>query len=277
MEGLMSRLARQSFLGIESTQVFHQATIGFVGLGGGGSHCIQQAAHIGIGGYVLADPDYIDETNTNRLVGGTLEDVRAHVDKVSIAERVILGLMPDARIVAVRDSWRSALDAFRSCDVIVGAVDSYTEREQLERFAHRSLIPYLDIGLDVHDCKEKGFLISGQVILSMPGQPCMRCCGFITDERLKQEAESYGSAGARPQVIWPNGVLASSAIGLLVQLLTPWHPNPPRFAYLEYDANRGTVVASPQMRFAQGPEPCPHYPPEERGDPFFDIRTLMRR
>jgi molybdopterin-synthase adenylyltransferase len=277
MERVMNRFARQSFLGLESSQVFRQATVGFVGLGGGGSHCIQQAAHIGIGGYVLADPDRIEKTNTNRLVGGTLEDVRAGADKVSIAERMIRGLVPDARITAVRESWRSGLEGLRLCDVILGGVDSYTEREQLERFARRSLIPYADIGMDVHDCKEKGFLISGQVILSLPGHPCMRCCGFITDERLKQEAERYGAAGARPQVVWPNGVLASTAVGLVVQLLTPWHADPRGFAYLEYDGNRGTVVASSYMRFAQGFKPCPHFPPEERGDPCFDIRSLLSR
>jgi hypothetical protein len=226
---------------------------------------------------VLADPDCIEDTNTNRLIGGTLDDVSARSDKVSIAERLIRGLVPDARIVAVRDSWRSGLEDLRASDVIIGAVDSYTEREQLERFARRSLIPYIDVGMDVHDCKEKGFLISGQVILSMPGDPCLRCCGFITDERLKQESERYGAAGARPQVVWPNGVLASTAVGLLIQLLTPWHADPPRFAYLEYDGNRSTVVASSHMRFAQGREPCPHYPPEERGDPCFDIRTLLSR
>ena len=78
--------------------------------------------------------------------------------------------------------------------------------------------------MDVHDCKEKGFLISGQVILSMPGHPCMRCCGFITDERLKQEAERYGAAGARPQVVWPNGVLASTAAAGTVDALGSRQP-----------------------------------------------------
>jgi hypothetical protein len=47
------------------------------------------------------------------------------------------------------------------------------------------------------------------------------------------EAEKYGAAGSRPQVVWPNGVLASTAVGLAVQLLTPWHPKPPAFTFLE--------------------------------------------
>lgn len=35
--------------------------------------------------------------------------------------------------------------------------------------------------------------------------------------RLELEAQTYHAAGARPQVVWPNGVLASTAVGLVIQ------------------------------------------------------------
>lgn len=270
----MNRLDRQSFLGAESPKFLDRATVGVVGLGGGGSHVNQQCAHLGIGGYVPADPDHIEDTNSNRLVGGTLADVAAATPKVDIATRIIRGLVPHARIIRIQGSWRSNLPALRSCDAIVGALDSFIEREQLERFARRSLIPYIDIGMDVHDLKDHGFLISGQVIQSSPGHPCMRCCGFITDERLKREAERYGAAGSRPQVVWANGVLASTAVGLLIQLLTPWHPRIPGFVYLEYDGNQGTIVPSAYMRRVATLPVCPHHPAGEAGDPLFDLRAL---
>jgi hypothetical protein len=268
----MSRLARQSFLGLHSDAILEAATIGIVGLGGGGSHVAQQAAHMGIGGYVNADPDVIEDTNTNRLIGGTLADVAEAKPKVEIAERLIRGLQPNARIISVPKDWHEAVDDLRLCDVIVGAVDGFKEREQLERFARRHLIPYLDIGMDVHDLGKNGFLVSGQVILSMPGGPCMRCCGFITDERLEEEARRYGAAGSRPQVVWSNGVLASTAMGLLTQLLTPWYPNPPAFVFLDYDGNKGTVTRNARMELLKNCV-CPHHPPDETGDPLFDIRT----
>jgi ThiF family len=114
-----TRLDRQSFLGASSPQVLAGATIGVAGLGGGGSHIVQQLAHIGVGGYVLADPEVIEDTNTNRLVGATLADVEAQLSKVQIAERVIRGLVPDARIIARAKPWHDLADAFRDCDVIV--------------------------------------------------------------------------------------------------------------------------------------------------------------
>lgn len=272
----MTRLDRQSFLGAHSATILDAATIGIVGLGGGGSHVAQQAAHMGIGGYVNADPDVIEETNTNRLIGGTLADVTVNMPKVSIAERLIRGLQPTARIISVQADWRDAANDLKRCDVIIGAVDGFKEREQLERFARRHLIPYIDIGMDVHDLGEKGFLVSGQVILSMPGAPCMRCCGFITDERLEQEAKRYGAAGSRPQVVWSNGVLASTAVGLLTQVLTPWYPHPPEFVFLDYDGNKGTMTRNARMELLRD-HACPHHPPDETGDPTFDIRKQAFR
>ena len=295
----MSRLDRQSFLGPGSDAVLEAATIGIVGLGGGGSHVVQQAAHMGIGGYVNADHQTIEKTNTNRLVGGMLADVcckpakpvilkrlvhglnrlvggtldYTHCEraKTGIAERLIRGLNPEARIVSIRDRWQESADQLKTVDVIVGAVDSFAERDELERFARRYLIPYIDIGMDVHKLGEGAFLVSGQVILSIPGGPCLHCCGFITDERLKEEAKRYGAGGGRPQVVWSNGVLASTAVGLLTQMLTPWYPNPPAFVYLEYDGNKGTVSRSVRMD-ALKECICTHHPTDETGDPRFDIR-----
>lgn len=270
----MSRLDRQSFLGPQSDKVLAAATIGMVGLGGGGSHIVQQMAHMGIGGYVNPDPDIIEETNTNRLIGGTLADVAAKLPKVAIAERLILGLQPNARIISAQKSWHEIADDLKLCDVIIGAVDSFKEREQLERFARKHLIPYIDIGMDVHALGKDGFLVSGQVILSMPGCPCLRCCGLITDERLQREAERYGAAGSRPQIVWANGVLASTAVGLLTQLLTCWHGAPPRFVFLDYDGNRGTLTPNKRMDLLKN-RACPHHPLDETGDPLFDIRTQV--
>lgn len=268
----MGRFERQNFLGPDSTKVLHALNVGFIGIGGGGSHEVQQMAHVGIGGYVLVDPDTIDWTNTNRLVCGTLGDVECKRPKVKIAERIIRGLQPDARIKVVEGRWETALEELKGCDIIFGAVDSYVARDQIERFCRRFLIPYIDIGMDVLALgADRGYLVSGQVILSSPGRPCLWCCGFLDEEKLRKEAAQYGGAGGRPQVVWPNGVLASTAVGLLVQLVCPWHSMTTDFTYLVYDSNRGTVTPSPWVAALQN-KVCPHFPTTEVGDPGFDIR-----
>lgn len=270
----MKRLARQSFLGSDSDRVLSGATIGIIGLGGGGSHLVQQFAHLGIGSFVLVDPDVIDLTNTNRLIGGTLSDAEARTPKVEIAERLIRGLQPEARVKALKSDWRLVLDELKNCDVLLGAVDSFKDRDQIERFTRRFLIPYIDVGMDVLDLGEKGFLINGQVILSSPGGHCLRCCNFITDDRLAREAEKYGAAGNMPQVVWTNGILASTAVGLAVELLTPWHKSPTGLVYLEYDGNQKSISISRSVAALESHR-CTHYLDNETGDPAFDVRLLL--
>lgn len=267
----MSRLSRQSFLGPHSDQTFACATVGVVGLGGGGSHVAQQLAHVGIGNYVLVDPQTIDETNTNRLVGGTLEDVKAESPKVLIAERVIKGLEPHADVQPLQRVWGDALPELRSCDVIIGAVDSLGAKSELEAFCRTNLIPFVDIGMTVTSLKNGRYLISGQVIRSMPGKACLQCLGLVTPAKLRNEARRYGDAGENPQVVWPNGALASTAVGLCVGLLTPWADGD-ELVYLVYDGNRGTLVPS-RMAEEVRSEACAHYPLGSVGQVRFTCRA----
>jgi hypothetical protein len=78
----------------------------------------------------------------------------------------------------------------------------------------------IDIGMDVHG--KESPVIGGQVILSSPDGLCMRNIGFLTNEKLAQEAARYGDVVGREQVIWPSGVLASTAVGMAVDLVTNW-------------------------------------------------------
>src|SRR5438093_47115 len=95
------RSARQSFLGPQSQQAFSELRVAIVGLGGGGSHIAQQLAHLGVGHFVLFDPDRIEESNLNRLVGGTSDDVRRSEWKADISSRVIRLVNPTTDIVAI--------------------------------------------------------------------------------------------------------------------------------------------------------------------------------
>jgi hypothetical protein len=245
--------------------------VGIVGLGGGGSHVVQQLAHIGIGRFVLVDPDTISLTNLNRLVGGTLADVEANLPKIEIAERIIRSLNQDAGISKHQCHWQEALEALKDCDVIIGGLDSVRAKDELDAFTRRFLIPYIDMGMDVHETSPSSYLVAGQVVLTGPGQPCLRCLGVVTDDALLQEAKNYGAAGGKPQVVWPNGALASGAVGLLMQLVTPWNENPIESAFLEYDGNLHTLVNGHRHKRMLG-KACNHHGQSELGDPFFDIR-----
>lgn len=265
-------LQRQSFLGADSEIVLGRSKAALVGLGGGGSHVAQQLAHIGLGSFLPIDPDFIEDTNLNRLVGATMEDVKLGTAKVDIAERVIKAVNPTAEVIKRRTNWTEVTAELRDVDVIFACVDSIGCRSELEAFARRFLIPLIDIGMDVHESSGE-FSISGQVMLSMPGKPCMRCMGLIADEALGKEAARYGAAGGRPQVVWPNGTLASIAVGFFMKLVTPWETHKATPLLLEYDGDLQTVA--PSTKLAHLPAKCKHFDSlNELGDPFWTPDAL---
>lgn len=258
------RFSRQGFLGEDSTSQIARCIVGVVGLGGGGSHVVQQLAHIGFQNYVLYDDDVIEESNLNRLVNGRAIDAAAQTPKLHVAKTVIYGLQPSARIRGYSCHWQKEPEPLRDCHIVFGCVDGYRGRQELEVACRRYLMHYIDIGMDVHG--DDAPVIGGQAILSSPGGPCMRCMGFLTDEVLAAEARRYGNAGPRPQVVWPNGVLASTAVGLAVDLVTNWTRLRRSYAFLVYDGNRGTIADSFTLRNLAA-DKCSHFPAGEVGDP----------
>jgi hypothetical protein len=260
--------SRQSFLGPRSQERMATVRAGIAGLGGGGSHVDQQLAHLGWGRYRLFDGDVVEVSNLNRLVNGTREDAQVGTPKVEVGERIIRRLSVSAEILTHEGRWQDRPELLRGCDIVFGCVDSFAERRELEVVCRRYLIPYIDIGMDVHQVEGEPPRLAGQVILSMPGSPCMFCLGFLNEERLAREAEQYGAAGPRPQVVWPNGILASTAVGIAVDLVTGWTRRQDQVIYLSYDGNTGLLT--PHVRLPCLPAgPCPHYSLEDVGEPVF--------
>jgi hypothetical protein len=262
------RFSRQSFLGEFAEQKIANYRVGIIGLGGGGSHISQQLAHVGFSTFSLFDGDVVESSNLNRLVGGTQIDAKKGVSKVDVASRLIHGVNPDAKIDRIQSRWQDAPDHFRTCDIVFGCVDSFAERRDLEIATRRHLIPYIDIGLDVNQTGKEPPRMAGQVILSMPGELCMSCLGFLTEAKLAREAEQYGVAGPRPQVVWANGVLASCAVGIAIDLITNWTQALNGPVYLSYDSNTCCVQPHKRLAYVKGMQ-CSHFSISQLGSPTF--------
>jgi len=258
------RYSRQSFLGQNAQDLISRLKIGVVGLSGGGSHIFQQLAHIGFKKYVLFDKQNVDWSNTNRLVGSTLKDVKNEVSKFFVASRLIKSLHPDAEIEGGQMLWQDSPELLQDCDIVLGSVDTFAGRRDLESECRRFLIPYIDIGMDIVKSDDEPHNMFGQVQLSMPGEPCMICRGFLSEENLAKEANKYGDAGERPQVVWANGILASSAISVLIDLITNWTAEKNRQVYLSYEGNRGILNKHIKLDYPTSSD-CKHYRVSDTG------------
>jgi hypothetical protein len=262
-----NRFSRQGFLGAAGQAAIDQVRVGICGLGGGGSHIATQLAHLGVLDYKLFDADGAEETNLNRTVTLIESDVAAGTLKVEAARRRILEVRSAARVEAMPFQWQDRAETLRTCDVVFGSVDVFSERRDLEATCRRFLIPLIDIGMDVTPVTNGPPAMAGQIILSMPGDACMFCMGFLNEHNLKLEAQRYGAAGDHPQVIWANGILASTAVGVFVDLLTNWSGSLRERVHLVYRGNEGTI--RPDNRLPHVPRSCPHYPLDQVGEPRF--------
>ena len=263
---MTERFCRQSFLGQQSQTAIELATVGIVGLGGGGGHVVQQLAHLGFMQYRLFDHQTMDESNFHRLVTAIESDLAVKSLKVELAKRRILSIRSNANVETFSSRWQECPEPLRECDIVFGCVDGFAERRELEIACRRHLIPLIDIGMDVHLAADEPPRMGGQVLLSLPGSPCMTCLGFLNEANLAREAALYGDAGPRPQVIWPNGILASTAVGIAVDLLTDWTCSIRGAVYLMYDGNSGTITPHPRLVYHDG-VPCPHFPFDQVGPP----------
>ncbi|MBW7894134.1 MAG: ThiF family adenylyltransferase [Opitutaceae bacterium] len=262
------RYVRQSFLGANAQDIIENTRVGVVGLGGGGSHLSQQLAHLGFKGVVLCDPQEIADSNLNRLVGATVEDVRTKSLKSKIAARLFRGLQPQVEIDDRPLSWEAKVPALRRCDLIFGALDSFSARRDLEAFCRNHLIPLVDIGMKILRPEGDAPEIRGQVILSLPGETCMHCLQFLTAETLAEEAQVYDK-DPQPQVVWPNGILASSAIGYAIGLLTGWSGSSVPSCRMDYRGSQMTLTPSHMAKALNG-QRCSHYPLAQCGDPRYE-------
>lgn len=259
----MRDLSRQTFLGENATEILESTTVGLFGLNGGGSHFAQQLANIGFKNFVLCDPQDLDESNLNRNVVGSVLAAREKRAKVDIAAERILMLVPDAKIVRIKEKWQEAAakGLLDPCNAFLSSLDSMNERAQLETFARTRRVPLLDVGMDVKELSTGKFAIFGQAIMTVPNGPCMRCIGYLKDDELLREAALYGDAGVRPQVVWPNGTLASTTIGFLMGHLFNYSPLEPQYWYQVYDGNAFTLRNNEESEFLVKAMKgrCPHF------------------
>lgn len=231
------------------------ARVAVCGLGGLGSHVVQQLAFLGVGSLVLVDDDVLENTNRNRLIGVRATDPDG-VYKAEIAKRLVTETNPDiaVKVLTVRVEGQSVRRTLETMDWVFGCFDNDAARlEMLGLTAERGL-PYVDLATDVlHDDGE--LVYGGHVIVAAPGRDgCAMCLEDIDQEEVREMTESgeerqdrqtiYGVATSvlsevGPSVVCLNGVIAS--LGVMEFMVAVTDLRPPVLK-LEYRGMSGTVL-----------------------------------
>lgn len=220
---------RQSRLfGDAGQELLRRTRVGIVGLGGAGSILAELLGRLGVGEFVLADPDRAEETNLPRLIGSRRHDAvlpgwlprwladRLRSRKVRMAARNIRRANGKARIEILP---RNFLDAdvaqrFVDCDFLFLAADTMGARLLFNAIVHQYGIPGIQVGakIPVNDDGKVGnvFCVSRMVT---PDQGCLWCNGLINPARLQDEAVPEAAKRGYAYVDDPN-IAAPSVVTL---------------------------------------------------------------
>ncbi|MCX7994047.1 MAG: ThiF family adenylyltransferase [Fimbriimonadales bacterium] len=235
--------------GAEGQAMLSHLRVALVGAGGLGSQIAHALALLGVGQILLIDPDRLELSNLNRVVGASYAQAQRGWRKVRVlAQRLNRARPPEARtITPLPYDARSpkALSHLLGCDVIIGAVDSAVVRQYLNTVAMVALIPYLDAGVGVRSKDGKLAQGGGQVQTIIPGETaCLACVerGIrqSVEEQLTPHQRALSLLGGyiqgepipNPQVVFLNGVVGNLLAWELVKLATGCAPVQP---YIYYD------------------------------------------
>lgn len=255
------------FFGKEGQERLSSAKVAVVGIGGIGTHVVQQLAFLGIGQLSLIDPQDLDRTNFNRYIGVRYDDPVPGTFKVDLGARMVKQVNPRIEVIKIRESLLSqeAFEAVIASDYIFGCLDREGVRLILNELCAAYSKPYFDLATDI--LQDNPPLYGGRVCVAWNGHGCIVCYGELDvveaqadllNPEAKHDRETvYGVprellSEAGPSVVSINGVIASIAITEFMLLVTGIRTIPKRL--IIYRAHTGGVSVK-----VDDPEPDCYY------------------
>lgn len=214
--------------GEDGQRAIQGLSIAIVGLGGTGSVIAQQLAYLGVRDFLLIDPDVVDETSLNRLVGATWRDIgRA---KVYIARRSIRRVAPNAKVTVVHGDVLTKKVGLRARDAgfLFCCTDTHGSRYFVNQLAYQYYVPCIDMGVVVNVHEGRITHVDGRVQMLAPGLCCLVCRDGIlsphhvrwdlsTEEQRQADPYFLGQVGIKqPAVISLNSTAASLAVTMFL-------------------------------------------------------------
>jgi hypothetical protein len=219
--------------GGEGQDRLRNLTVAIIGVGGLGTHVVQQLALLGVGRFLLIDHETLDETNLNRYVAVYLTDVGQ--PKALLGARLIRLINPNATVEAIEAMLQSdaAFEAIRRADIVIGCLDTDGARLVCTEVAAAAGKPYLDLASDI--LTEGTLSYGGRMVFSFIGDGCLVCRNVLDMDAARFELDPTAAATheaiygvpradlrqhAGPSVVSINGVVASLAVTELMLHVT---------------------------------------------------------
>lgn len=240
----------EGLFGKDGQERLRNTRVAVIGVGGLGTHVVQQLTLLGVGHLDLIDHEELSQSNRNRYVGVWRGDPIPGSNKVDLGRRLANLIDPSVGVSVVRDRFPSAaaLDALRNADYVFGCVDSDGVRFVLNEACLAYRKPLFDLASDV---PEPGCY--GGRVAFVGDKDCLVCRKVLDPPEVRRahspqsarenEAAVYGIDQraldeAGPSVVSLNGVVAS--LGVIEFMAAVTEIREP-YPHLDYRGDQGTV------------------------------------
>lgn len=283
-DSIYDRQAR--LFGDAGQDILGRAKIGIIGLGGAGSLLAEFLGRLGVGEFVLADPDRAEITNLPRLTAASRFDamtwfanermpawlrrlgIRLARPKVTLARRNILRANPRARVDAIfGDLLEPEVAAkFVDCDYLFLAADTMRARLLFNAIVHQYLIPGVQVGAKVRVDASSGDVLDAYTVVRpvTSESGCLLCNRLINSAKLQEESISNEDRKRQryidePEVIAPsvitlNAVAVSQAANDFLFYMTGLRDPAATPAYMRFQPRRRRVWFDEPRKSAECPE-----------------------
>jgi len=246
-EGFFNRSALALGLDVMRT-IMHDQVISIVGVGGLGSVVAEHLIHMGFHEINLIDPDVLEMSNLNRVVGAYYEDARQKRYKVDVVKRHVTHINPKATVLAckkdIHDKEMESVLALS--DWMIVATDNHSSRLKVQEISVKFFVPLLSLGVNITVKDSKIEDMSGEVITARVGDYlCLHCLNRINpiqvaserhpDQTIREELVKRGYVTGKdikePAVKTLNTALATMAVEMLINQYTDARRHVPLLVY----------------------------------------------
>ncbi len=180
----------ESITGRGALAALSKMRIAIIGAGGTGSLMVELLKRAGCKNIILIDDDYTDETNLNRLLHATVQDVKEKRKKIYVSAyaNYLTGMGCNVEVIdgSIVDN-DSIQERLKDADMLVGCIDKDTPRYILNKIAIESCIPYIDLGTEIGVKENTVQSLDVRVTYVCPGGPCLECRGLINHDNIRLE------------------------------------------------------------------------------------------
>src|SRR5437868_5206957 len=246
-EGFFNRGALVLGLDVMRT-IMHDQVISIVGVGGLGSIVAEHLIHMGFHEINLIDPDVLEMSNLNRVVGAYYEDAQQKLYKVDVVKRHLTKINPNATVLACKSDVhdKEVERVLALSDWMIVATDNHSSRLRVQELSVQYFVPLVSVGVNISVKDNKIEDMSGEVITARVGDyVCLNCLKRINpikvaserhpDKTIREELGKRGYVTGKdikePAVKTLNTSLATMAVEVLVNQYTDVRRHVPILVY----------------------------------------------